>query len=225
MSNIAKLVIGSNKIFPEKRHTNATKLLSYTKNWLNLSNISNRKKIGIQTINRSCSMGSLDKIMNETKSIHDSTVGDNDETIVYQLDKSTIFTDPLRNSPRDRSHGISSISTGIPKHFSENCLSDLCNFHMQNGEKLPNSSVDFVAYRVSSEEAFSPLPNKHSASSLASLCSLSSSDSMPITSTIRGMIRSISNDTIISLTASLSSYNIQSPRKDRFEGIMRVTKK
>lgn len=219
MSNISKSVIDSNKILPEKCHTNTKTLLSYTKFWLNLSKIFNRKKIGIQTINRSCSMGSLDKYVNEPQCIQDSMVGDNDETIVYQLDKSTIFTYPLRNSPRYRSNGISSTSTGIPKHFSENCLSDLCNFHMQNGAKLPNSSVDFVAYRVSSEAAFSPLPNKPSTSSLASLCSLSSSDSMPITSTIRRLIRSISNDNLLryaTISLTTSSYNIQSPRKDRF---------
>ena len=195
MSNIAKLVIGSNKISPEKRHTNTTKLLSYTKNWLNLSNISNRKKIGIQTIIRSCSMGSLDKMMNESKSIHDNTIGDNHETIVYQLDKSNIFTEPLRNSPRGRSYGV---STGITKNFSENCLSDMSN-----------------------------LPNKHSTGSLVSLvslCSLSSSDSIQAsTSMIRRLTHSISNDTLLRY---LSSYNIQSPRNDRFEGIvMCLTKK
>jgi hypothetical protein len=212
MSNIAKLVIGSNKISPEKRHTNTTKLLSCTKNWLNLSNISNRKKIGIQTIIRSCSMGSLDKMMNETKSIHDNTIGDNHETIVYQLDKSNIFTEPLRNSPRDRSYEFSSTSTGMAKHFSENCLSDL-NSQIHNSVKLPNK------------------PSTSSLASWESLCSLSSSDSMPRISMIKGVIRSISNDallrdTIISLKASLSSYNIQSPRNDRFEGIvMCVTKK
>ena len=226
MSNIAKLVIGSNKIFPEKHHTNTTKLFSYTKNWINLTNLSNRKKIGIQTIIRSCSLGSLDKMMNETKSIHDNMVGDNHETIVYQLDKSNIFTKPLRNSPRDRSYEITSSSTGMVKHFSENCLSDLNSQSPLQASLAPDLVVKRHSdpFQINNRVKFL---TKLSTSSLVSLCSLSSADSMPI---IRGVIRSISNDSlvrdaILSLNASLSSYNIQSPRKDRFEGIVCVTKK
>jgi hypothetical protein len=42
---------------------------------------------------------------------------------------------------------------------------------------------------------------------------------MPITSTIRRLIRSISNDNLLryaTISLTTSSYNIQSPRKDRF---------
>jgi hypothetical protein len=181
---LPKSVVASNKIFPEKCHTNTKTLLSYTKFWLNLSKISNRKKIGVLFIKRSCSLGSLDKYVNEPQCIHDNTVEENDARV--------------------QTYEVTSTSTEIPKRFSENCLSDLCNFHIQNGAKLTI---------------------KHSMNSLESLCSfasLSSLDSIPRTSTIGRLIRTISNDTLFrdaTISLTTSSYCIQSPRKDRLEGI------
>lgn len=212
MSNITKSIIGTNKIFPEKRHSNTRKLLSYTKNWLNLSNMSNRKKVGIQIIKRSSSMSSLDKLMNDTIRIRDHTIEDNHVMTDFQLDISSAFTAPLQNSPKNRKYEFSSISTEMPKRFSENCLSDLCNSLKRNGLKVSN---------------------KPSVSSLESLASLSSSDSIPGTCSLTRFIRSISNDALLrdatavlttDVNASLpatpvSSYYIQSPRNNRHQDL------
>ena len=198
MSNILKSVIATNKILPEERLTNTKTLLSYTKFWLNLSKITNRKKIGVLFIKRSCSLGSLDKYVNEPKRIRDNTVEENNAMMVYQSDPHHIFTDPVRNSSIGRTYGVTSTSTEIPKRFSENCLSDLCNLHIQNGAKITI---------------------KHSMNNLSSFASLSSLDSIPRTSTIGRLIRSISNDTLLrdaTISLTTSSYCIQSPRKDRF---------
>jgi len=215
MSNIFKSVIATNKILPEECRTNTKTLLTYTKFWLNLSKISNRKKIGVLFIKRSCSLGSLDKYVNDPQCTHDNTVEKNDAReqtlpicVSMKLPSELVVK---RLSAPDQTYGVTSTSTEIPKRFSENCLSDLCNFHMQNGAKLTI---------------------KHSLNSLESLCSyasLSSLDSIPKTSTIGRLIRrTISNDTLLrdaTISLTTSSYCIQSPRKDRFEGIGLVTKK
>ena len=167
-------------------------------------NITNRKKIGIlqctKTMIRSCSLGSLDKYMNEPTHLQNDQV-----TMVFQP-----------------------TSSYIPKRFSENCLSNLGDLQMHNGVTITTKYSSKRNSNVSSR-----LNSLESLVSLVSLVSLSSIDSLtkiPRTRTVNQWIDTFSNDTMLRdasllLTAYASSYHIQSPRKDRFEGSLCRTKK